>query len=654
MERRKKKGFTLVELVIVIAVIAVLSAVLIPTFINVRKKSDKSNAERQCSQAMGLIIANCATANSSINFDNYYFTSGDYAFIWDGENFKETKKSTQEKLGKIEIKAAEIIKTGASSFVPEYNGSGDGGGGDETVSKYSTYIEVRDYLSQKIEVISGGTHSVTFGDSAEIKAVAKGDDGTTLSDSITITYNGLTTVPTQVGSYSVTVIYAGDERHEASSITFTLIIEEDGSTPDTPTPAVTSIELLSPSDVQNNGSKTIELAELSTFTVKAKVTSNGTEVSGATVTVKYNGQETKPTTAGTYTVTVVYDGNSDYASSTFIFTLTVNAESVPQKTDTSIEVTSDTISSGVATRTYDGETKEITAIVKANGNNIGVTPTITYDGETTAPINAGDYVVSVNYLGDDTYNESSYTFILRIEKANVSISATLNGNAVTNGETKTLSSTDGLSYNVLGTLDIATAGSVTTTYKNGETVIDKPVAAGTYTVTVAFAGNENYNASSLTFTLVIEEAEQGGGETPTLPDGVSSATVDGSTLTITFEPTLEYIGYGGSEGWAECYHELPVTISLINASSVTMANSTEGWHRLQKIRDESSSSTYSVGDKDMSSSTTTFDVSSSGLNNFRSFEVGTGNGRKLWITSIAITYSSASDAENALNTLYGN
>lgn len=35
MKKSKQKGFTLVELVIVIAVIAILSAVLIPTFSNV-------------------------------------------------------------------------------------------------------------------------------------------------------------------------------------------------------------------------------------------------------------------------------------------------------------------------------------------------------------------------------------------------------------------------------------------------------------------------------------------------------------------------------------------------------------------------------------------------------------------------------------------
>ena len=44
MKLNKKKGFTIVELVIVIAVIAILAAVAIPTFSSVIKKAYQSNA----------------------------------------------------------------------------------------------------------------------------------------------------------------------------------------------------------------------------------------------------------------------------------------------------------------------------------------------------------------------------------------------------------------------------------------------------------------------------------------------------------------------------------------------------------------------------------------------------------------------------------
>ena len=42
IKRNNKKGFTIVELVIVIAVIAILAAVLIPTFSGIVKKANLS------------------------------------------------------------------------------------------------------------------------------------------------------------------------------------------------------------------------------------------------------------------------------------------------------------------------------------------------------------------------------------------------------------------------------------------------------------------------------------------------------------------------------------------------------------------------------------------------------------------------------------
>jgi prepilin-type N-terminal cleavage/methylation domain-containing protein len=46
MKKMNKKGFTIVELVIVIAVIAILAAVMIPTFGGIIKKANKSSAEQ--------------------------------------------------------------------------------------------------------------------------------------------------------------------------------------------------------------------------------------------------------------------------------------------------------------------------------------------------------------------------------------------------------------------------------------------------------------------------------------------------------------------------------------------------------------------------------------------------------------------------------
>lgn len=57
MKKANKKGFTIVELVIVIAVIAILAAVLIPTFSNVVDKANQSKALQEVRSAYITTIA---------------------------------------------------------------------------------------------------------------------------------------------------------------------------------------------------------------------------------------------------------------------------------------------------------------------------------------------------------------------------------------------------------------------------------------------------------------------------------------------------------------------------------------------------------------------------------------------------------------------
>ena len=47
----KKKGFTVVELVIVIAVIGILSAILIPTFVNLTKRANEAKLREELTYA---------------------------------------------------------------------------------------------------------------------------------------------------------------------------------------------------------------------------------------------------------------------------------------------------------------------------------------------------------------------------------------------------------------------------------------------------------------------------------------------------------------------------------------------------------------------------------------------------------------------------
>ena len=56
MLKLRKKGFTIVELVIVIAVISILAAVIIPTFVNLSKKANMS-ADQQAVRQMNVVLS---------------------------------------------------------------------------------------------------------------------------------------------------------------------------------------------------------------------------------------------------------------------------------------------------------------------------------------------------------------------------------------------------------------------------------------------------------------------------------------------------------------------------------------------------------------------------------------------------------------------
>lgn len=72
MKKKLKKGFTLVELVIVIAVIAILSAVLIPTFGNVIQNANDSAAFSTASNALTKYTTSMAEAQQSTDLPSGY------------------------------------------------------------------------------------------------------------------------------------------------------------------------------------------------------------------------------------------------------------------------------------------------------------------------------------------------------------------------------------------------------------------------------------------------------------------------------------------------------------------------------------------------------------------------------------------------------
>jgi prepilin-type N-terminal cleavage/methylation domain-containing protein len=72
MKKMNKKGFTIVELVIVIAVIAILSAVLIPTFSGVVEDANKTAAVADAKASYQQYVADATLATKTAAKDALY------------------------------------------------------------------------------------------------------------------------------------------------------------------------------------------------------------------------------------------------------------------------------------------------------------------------------------------------------------------------------------------------------------------------------------------------------------------------------------------------------------------------------------------------------------------------------------------------------
>ena len=85
MKRNNKKGFTIVELVIVIAVIAILAGVLIPTFSGIVKNAKESavlqEASAEYKEAYALAISD---GKIDANDEAITIENGEYTFKFTG------------------------------------------------------------------------------------------------------------------------------------------------------------------------------------------------------------------------------------------------------------------------------------------------------------------------------------------------------------------------------------------------------------------------------------------------------------------------------------------------------------------------------------------------------------------------------------------
>ncbi|MGN1235747.1 MAG: type IV pilin protein [Christensenellaceae bacterium] len=163
MKKMNKKGFTIIELVIVIAVIGILMAVLIPTFTSVVNKANKSAADQEARAALTAVLVE---QDGTVNEDEtiIIYKKGDLVYTYKLTN-GEFGDAT---LPLVATKTYTITADVATTVYAKDDASLLGGfvvadATDETndPDKWISTVKENPDISANVIVITGGVASVS-------------------------------------------------------------------------------------------------------------------------------------------------------------------------------------------------------------------------------------------------------------------------------------------------------------------------------------------------------------------------------------------------------------------------------------------------------------------------------------------------------------
>jgi hypothetical protein len=297
---------------------------------------------------------------------------------------------------------------------------------------------------------------------------------------VTITYNGSTTAPTNAGSYAVEATLVNP--NYTGHATGTLVVAQA-------TPAVA----VSGGPFTYDGSP-----KPATATVTGV---GGASLSAAGVTFTYALQPggvpaaTAPTNAGTYDVVATFPGDVNYAQATGAGAITIKKAVA-------------TIALGGLSQTYDGTPRVVTAATTPTGLTVVA---ITYAGSPTAPTDAGSYAIVAALDNQNYTGQASGTLVVaRATPTVVAAGGTFPYDGAAHPATGSVTGINSVS---LGTPTFSYNGSAA-----------EPVNAGTYAVVASFLGNPNYEPGSATATIEIKPV------TPTIAWADPAAITYGTAL----------------------------------------------------------------------------------------------------------------------------
>ena len=117
MRKNNRKGFTIVELVIVIAVIAILAGVLIPTFAGIVEKANQSARAQEAAAALKAVLV---VEDGAFDTEEYTYT---FVIVDDEDVYKYEYANgalgeEQELTSKITLTANDVVYDKDTAFSP--------------------------------------------------------------------------------------------------------------------------------------------------------------------------------------------------------------------------------------------------------------------------------------------------------------------------------------------------------------------------------------------------------------------------------------------------------------------------------------------------------------------------------------------------------
>ena len=116
--KMNKKGFTIVELVIVIAVIAILAGVMIPTFGGVIDNANKTTALQEANNIYKQMAADINNINKGSEFsDAEFYIVMDGKYVFEVEDGAVKAATTKDNDGKdVDMKPGDITLTATTAY----------------------------------------------------------------------------------------------------------------------------------------------------------------------------------------------------------------------------------------------------------------------------------------------------------------------------------------------------------------------------------------------------------------------------------------------------------------------------------------------------------------------------------------------------------